>query len=254
MMGLFNGKKGEKGDPAPRHTLRALARLLSYPDAALRTSLPALREALHAEARLTQCRLDELDHLIESLRRSEGLDVEGSYVELFDRGRSTSLHLFEHVHGDSRDRGPAMIDLHQTYEAAGLYLGTDELPDYLPVVLEYTSTQPRAEGRAFLAEMAHILNALSTALTSRRSHYAAVIAAVLELAGERVQPVKLEPEESIDDTWAEPPAFDGCSVQGQGRPGAAQPVNIDGLARRAANTRAPGAKGQPGNIANGAAS
>ena len=251
MMGLFNGKKGDAADAAPRHTLRALARLLTYPDVALRASLPALREALHAESRLTQDRLDEIDHLIESLRSREGLEVEAAYVELFDRGRSTSLHLFEHVHGDSRDRGPAMIDLHQTYEAAGLYLGADELPDYLPVVLEYASTQPRAEGRAFLAEMAHILNALCTALTSRRSHYAAVLAAVLELAGERVQPVKLEPEASIDDTWAEPPAFDGCAVKGQGRPGAVQPVNIDGLARRAANA---GASARPANTANGAAS
>jgi nitrate reductase delta subunit len=251
MMGLFNSKRGDDVAAAPRHTLRALARLLTYPDVALRASLPALREALRAEARLTQDRLDEIDHLIESLRTPEGLDAEANYVELFDRGRSTSLHLFEHVHGDSRDRGPAMIDLHKTYEAAGLYLGADELPDYLPVVLEYASTQPRADGRAFLAEMAHILNALCTALTSRRSNYAAVIAAVLELAGERVQPVKLEPEESIDDTWAEPPAFDGCSVQGQGRPGAPQRVNIDGLARRTATA---GAAAHPANTVNGAAS
>ncbi|MET5021328.1 nitrate reductase molybdenum cofactor assembly chaperone, partial [Burkholderia pseudomallei] len=77
---------------------------------------------------------------------------------LFDRGRSTSLHLFEHVHGDSRDRGPAMIDLAQTYEKAGLHLGPAELPDYLPVVLEFASTQPPKEARAFLAEMTHILN------------------------------------------------------------------------------------------------
>ena len=68
-----------------------------------------------------------------------------------DRGRATSLHLFEHVHGDSRDRGPAMIDLAQTYEAAGLYLAEGELPDYLPVVLQYASTQPPAQARAFLA-------------------------------------------------------------------------------------------------------
>ncbi|MCP2937330.1 nitrate reductase molybdenum cofactor assembly chaperone, partial [Salmonella enterica subsp. enterica serovar Typhimurium] len=84
-------------------------------------------------------------------------DGEAAYVELFDRGRSTSLHLFEHVHGDSRDRGPAMIDLAQTYEKAGLYLAEGELPDYLPVVLEFVSTQPAREARAFLGEMTHIL-------------------------------------------------------------------------------------------------
>jgi nitrate reductase delta subunit len=81
----------------------------------------------------------------------------------------TSLHLFEHVHGDSRDRGPAMIDLAQTYEKAGLYLAEGELPDYLPVVLEFASTQPPREARAFLGEMAHILNAIFSALQQRGS-------------------------------------------------------------------------------------
>jgi nitrate reductase delta subunit len=246
-MALFK----RNNDTPARHTLRALARLLAYPDAAQREHLPALREALHGERALSSDRLAELDALIALLQGGDALAVEAGYVELFDRGRTTSLHLFEHVHGDSRDRGPAMIDLHQTYEKAGLYLGADELPDYLPVVLEFVSTQPRAEARAFLGEMAHILNALCTALNARRSRYAAVLAAVLELAGERVQPVKLAPEEAIDDTWAEPPAFDGCSTKGQSAPGApgarsgAQPVNIDGLARRS---------GKPNNaVTNGVA-
>ena len=92
------------------------------------------------------------------------MQVEADYVELFDRGRATSLHLFEHVHGDSRDRGPAMIDLGQTYEKAGLILAEGELPDYLPAVLEFVSTQPPREARAFLGEMAHILNAIFAAL------------------------------------------------------------------------------------------
>ena len=223
-----------------RHTLRALARLLAYPDAALRAHLPGLRDALHAERALSADRLAELDALIASLQGGNGLGVEAAYVELFDRGRRTSLHLFEHVHGDSRDRGPAMIDLHQTYEKAGLYLGADELPDYLPVVLEFVSTQPRPEARAFLGEMAHILNAICTALNDRRSHYAAILGAVLELAGERVHPVKLAPEEAIDDTWAEPPAFDGCSTKGQATPGAGgQPINIDRIVRRAGVPAAP---------------
>ena len=98
---------------------------------------------------------------------SDRLAAEADYVELFDRGRATSLHLFEHVHGDSRDRGPAMIDLAQTYEKAGLFLAPGEMPDYLPVVLEYASTQPPAEARAFLGEMAHIFNAIFSALQQR---------------------------------------------------------------------------------------
>ena len=110
-------------------------------------------------------------------------------MQLFDRGRGTSLHLFEHVHGDSRDRGPAMIDLAQTYEKAGLLLAPGELPDYLPAVLEFVSTQPPREAKAFLGEMAHILNAIFGALQKRESAYASVLGALLELAGEKAQPV-----------------------------------------------------------------
>lgn len=208
------------------HTLRACALLIGYPDASLRGLLPDLRLALHDEAALSASRLAELDALIDTLQQQPALDGEAAYVELFDRGRSTSLHLFEHVHGDSRDRGPAMIDLAQTYEKAGLFLSAGELPDYLPVVLEFASTQPPKEARAFLAEMAHILNALFTALVKRESRYASVIGALIELAGERAHAVKIQPDEALDDSWAEPLAFDGCSSHGQAKPGAAQPIHL----------------------------
>lgn len=207
-------------------SLRALARLLSYPDAALREQLPGLREALHREGGITPARLTELDTLIEELSSTPPLEVEADYVNLFDHGRATSLHLFEHVHGDSRDRGPAMIDLAQTYEKAGLYLAPGELPDYLPVVLEFVSTQPSGEARDFLAEMAHIFNAIFNALQQRQSAYASIPGALLELAGEQVQAMKAVPDEPLDATWAEPVVFDGCSTQGQARPGHAQPIHL----------------------------
>src|SRR6476620_9150925 len=161
-----------------------------------------------------------------TLARTDPLETEAAYVELFDRGRCTSLHLFEHVHGDSRDRGPAMIDLTQTYEQAGLHLAPGELPDYLPAVLEFVSTQPPREAREFLAEMAHILNALFGALQQRGSAYASVLGALLDLAGLKAQAVKLAPEEPLDASWAEPLAFEGCSTQGQARPAQPQPIHI----------------------------
>ncbi len=207
-------------------SLRVLARLLSYPDAELRSHLSGMRAALHTERAITLGRLAELDVLMDTLSSADPLDTEAAYVQLFDRGRATSLHLFEHVHGDSRDRGPAMIDLAQTYDKAGLFLAPGELPDYLPVVLEFVSTQPPREAREFLGEMAHIFNALFGALQQRQSAYASVIGALLELAGERAQPVKLAPEDPLDESWAEPPAFDGCSPKGQGRPDQPQPIRI----------------------------
>ena len=207
-------------------TLRAMAALLSYPDAELRGFLPQMSEVLHSERALSPARLTELDALIDALGRADQLDVEAEYVGLFDRGRATSLHLFEHVHGDSRDRGPAMIDLAQTYEKSGLYLADGELPDYLPVVLEFVSTQPPREAQDFLSEMAHIFNAVFGALQQRGSPYASVLGALLELAGEKVLAVKLAPDEPLDESWAEPVVFEGCSTKGQARPGQPQPIHI----------------------------
>jgi nitrate reductase delta subunit len=207
-------------------SLRVLARLLAYPDAELLDHLSEMRAALRSERVLNAQRLTEIEALMDSLASADPLDAEAAYVQLFDRGRRTSLHLFEHVHGESRDRGPAMIDLAKTYDAAGLYLAPGELPDYLPVVLEFVSTQPPREARAFLGEMAHLLNALFSALHERQSAYASVIGALLELAGETAQPVKLPPEEPLDASWSEPPAFEGCSVKGQAKPGEPQPIRI----------------------------
>ena len=208
------------------HTLRALAWLLRYPDAELRAAAGALGAALHDEGALAAGRLAELDALVRRLAAAPGLRVEAEYVELFDRGRRTALHLFEHVHGDSRDRGPAMVDLAQTYDRAGLQLVPGELPDYLPVVLEFASTQPPAQAREFLRETAHIVQAIFSALLERGSPYASVLAAVLDLAGERAQKVEVAAEPAIDDSWAEPEAFGGCSSQGQSRPNEEQPVHL----------------------------
>ncbi len=218
--------RGFSKPAAAAGTLRVLAALLSYPDAGMRGHLPEMGDILRAEAVLLDARRAELDALIESLVRADQLEAEADYVELFDRGRGTSLHLFEHVHGDSRDRGPAMIDLAQTYEKAGLYLALGELPDYLPAVLEFVSTQPAREATAFLSEMAHIFKAIFSALHERTSPYASVLGALLELAGEKAQAVAVVAEQPLDESWVEPPVFDGCSTTGQAKPGQPQPIHI----------------------------
>ena len=212
--------------PAMAITLRVLARLLSYPDAKLRQHLDELRDALQREQALDAARLAELDALIASIQRQTDIDAEADYVQLFDSGRSTALHLFEHVHGDSRERGPAMIDLAQTFEKAGLYLTEGAMPDYLPVVLEYASTQPPREARAFLNEILDILNVTFNALDKRSSRYASALGALLELAGGKVRPVNIPDDEPLDDSWVEPAAFDGCVAHGQQRPNLAQPIHV----------------------------
>jgi nitrate reductase delta subunit len=185
-----------------------------------------MSRVLHEEAVLPQARLAELDALLAQIGRLDPLDAEADYVQLFDSGRRTSLHLFEHVHGDSRERGPAMIDLAQTYEKGGLYLAEGEMPDYLPVVLEFASTQPTREAAGFLGEIAHLINAIFNALEKRETRYASVMGALLDLAGESARPVQLPDEASIDEAWEEPAAFDGCHSSGQERPGEAKPVHI----------------------------
>jgi nitrate reductase delta subunit len=209
-----------------RYSLRALALMLGYPDAALRANLPQLIEAIDTEAAVPAARRLELKALASELARMDPMEVEARYVETFDRGRATSLHLFEHVHGDSRDRGPAMVDLAQTYEKAGLLMGPDELPDHLCVVLEFASTQPPKLAADFLGEMEHILTAIFSALLKRGSPYAAIIAAVLELAGQKVQAVPVVADEAMDEAWVEPMAFDGCSTKGQAKPGDPQPIHF----------------------------
>ncbi|MBX3652513.1 MAG: nitrate reductase molybdenum cofactor assembly chaperone [Burkholderiales bacterium] len=212
--------------PAASCTLRVLSALLGYPDARLRAQLPEMHAALREEAAVPAPRLAELGGLINSLMLADPLEAEAEYVQIFDCGRATSLHLFEHVHGDSRDRGPAMIDLARTYEQAGLFLEPGELPDYLPAVLEFASTQPPREARAFLGEMTHILDSLHAALAQRGTRYAAVAAALLEIAGEKPTAAAPAAEPPIDESWIEPPAFDGCSVKGQARPDRVQPIHL----------------------------
>ncbi|RUP24402.1 MAG: nitrate reductase molybdenum cofactor assembly chaperone [Curvibacter sp.] len=214
----------------PARSLRALAHLLTYPDAALRQVLPEIEAALQLEAGLSAERRAGLLALTQSLQHADPLEVEGDYVDLFDRGRATSLHLFEHVHGDSRDRGPAMIDLLQTYEQGGLYLdparSDGELPDHLPVVLEFASTLAPEASRDFIGEFAHILNSVHDALTHRQSAYAQALAAVLELGGQALVAKPPAAEPAMDESWAEPEAFAGCSSPGQQKPGQSQPIHF----------------------------
>ena len=193
---------------------RALSALLSYPTEPVRQALPEIAEVVRATPLLAGRERQSLLDLIDELGRGELLEAEERYVDLFDRGRALSLHLFEHLHGDSRDRGEAMVDLKRIYEQAGFDLAGPELPDFLPVVLEYLSCRDMAEARDLLADCVHILMRIGRSLIARRSRYAAVVQALLVIAGERpidaakVPPVK-ERTETLDRDWAEEPAFAG---------------------------------------------
>jgi nitrate reductase delta subunit len=196
---------------------KAFSALLSYPSEDMRQALPEIADIIRTTPLVQAQQRGDLLDLIDQLSRGDLLAAEESYVDLFDRGRALSLHLFEHLHGESRDRGEAMVELKQLYEKAGFELSARELPDYLPVVLEYLSCRDLAEAREMLTDCAHILTTIGRSLVARRSHYAAVLQALIVIAGEspievaKVPPVK-ERIETLDRDWAEEPAFGGAPV------------------------------------------
>jgi len=164
-------------------TLKALSLTLSYPTAELQDAMPEIGAVLGSDPRLTLATRLALQQLAKDVGQGDLFDVQESYVMLFDRSRTLSLNLFEHVHGESRDRGGAMVSLIETYREGGFEPATTELPDHLPVLLEFLSTRPFAEAQETLADAAHIFDALATRLVRRTSGYDAAFAALSQLAG-----------------------------------------------------------------------
>jgi nitrate reductase delta subunit len=201
-------------------TFKAFSALLSYPTADLVAASGAISEAIDADGLVPERILDQLHVLIAEIARGDLYDNQERYVLLFDRTRSLSLHLFEHVHGESRDRGQAMIDLKSQYEAAGLAISASELPDFLPLFLEYLSTRPLGEAGEALGQTVHILSALAERLRKRKSPYESVFRALVAIAAakpkdEEVAAVLAEadPDPSdlaaLDAAWEDEPVTFG---------------------------------------------
>ncbi|WP_024550368.1 nitrate reductase molybdenum cofactor assembly chaperone [Siccibacter turicensis] len=183
--------------------LLLISRLLEYPDAALWQHQDELFEALAEAENLSLKQAHQLGVFVRDLTQQELLDAQASYGELFDRGRATSLLLFEHVHGESRDRGQAMVDLLSQYERAGLALDSRELPDHLPLYLEYLAQLPKPETIAGLQDIAPILALLAARLTQRESSYAVLFELLLglcETAIDTHQVTEKIANEARDDT------------------------------------------------------
>lgn len=195
-------------------TLKALSLILSYPTTDLQGAMSEIGGVLAADSRLTAAARRALRPLVDALGQNDIYDLEESYVMLFDRSRTLSLNLFEHVHGESRDRGSAMVSLVETYRSGGFEPATSELPDHLPVLLEFLATRPAEEARDTLADAAHIFKALVERLTRRESEYAAVFAALVQLSGAKVNTSAVaelldQPEDdpadlqALDQVWEE---------------------------------------------------
>jgi len=217
-------------------TLKALLLLLSYPTRDLQRAMPEIGGVLAAETRLTAVARRDLRPLVEALAAGDIYELEEQYVMLFDRSRTLSLNLFEHVHGESRDRGGAMVSLVETYREGGFDPATSELPDHLPVLLEFLATRPEGEAREVLADAAHIFEVLRERLLRRDSAYAAVFAALTQLAGgtadaEIVQDLLAQPEADPNDLEALDAVWEESEVRFGPDPNAGCPQVRDMLAR-----------------------
>lgn len=222
-------------------TFKALSALLGYPSIDLQQAANELRSVIETEALVPAAVRRQLDVLLADIETGDIYDLQERYVLLFDRTRSLSLHLFEHVHGESRDRGQAMVDLLAMYEERGLAAVKNELPDFLPLFLEFLATLPQAEACDMLGQPAHILAALAERLRKRESPYEAVFRALVALSsvkpkGEEVSALLALPDldpldlAALDAAWEEeavtfgPGASDSCkdglmaSVRGALRP------------------------------------
>lgn len=185
-----------------RLTLRILSALLRYPDAAVQEMAPEFAALLAEDGLLSPQQRAGLEPLLAELAGSDLLDCQERYVGLFDRGRAVSLHLFEHVHGESRDRGQAMVDLRSRYEAQGLEISANELPDYLPLFLEYLSVLPPAQAAEELAQPGVILSALAERLEEKGTPYAAPMRILADLAGAGGEAFEIAPADDPDDLAA----------------------------------------------------
>jgi nitrate reductase delta subunit len=196
------------------NTYRALAVLLSYPTAEVAALVPSAMAALAVGGIVPMALVRGLAPLARELEQDDLYDAQARYVDLFDRTRSLSLQLYEHIHGESRDRGQAMVELLKLYSSHGLELTAKELPDHLPVFLEFLSQRPADEAAALLGQAAHVLEALRERLKKRDSNYALVFDALVAIVDadrnpEAVNALLQEPDDNPDDlealdrAWAE---------------------------------------------------
>jgi nitrate reductase delta subunit len=210
-------------------TLKILGLLLTYPDKNLVLAVDEIFNALEIEQWLPKKSLANIRELLMYLRSSDLFDLQEEYVLLFDRTPSLSLHLFEHIHGDSRDRGPAMVDLDNVYREAGLNNASDETPDYLPLFLEYLSILPAEKAQDDLKGAIDVIAALGERLKKRKSLYAHVfdglIAASKQVPDEKnlqmamaIDAGILPDAATLDEIWQEQFAFENPMGKESGCP------------------------------------
>ena len=215
-------------------SFKAVGALLDYPTVELQAAADEIEQALAEERALPAAELDGVRAFIERLRRSDIMDLQEYWIGLFDRSKRLALHLYEHSYGESRDRGQAMVNLALTYRMNGFELNAAEMPDYLPLFLEFLSVIPEVHARRYLTDAIEIIEALRVRLEERDSTYADLLSALVTLASRQANEgdveaiLASEPDdprdfEELDAEWAEQPveftagsALKDCPYAGTG--------------------------------------
>jgi nitrate reductase delta subunit len=233
-------------------TLKVLSHLLTYPTHELQAASGDMKVVLRAEKALKGGHLAAIEALIDDIAGCDLYEAQERYILLFDRTRALSLHLFEHVHGESRDRGQAMVDLIKVYEEAGFQPVPEELPDFVPMFLEYAATRAPAEAVELVGQPGHVFAALRERLARRYSPYEAVFSALVALSKAKLdvdalERLRAEPDpepddlEALDAAWEEEEVIFGPGA-------AADDCGKDTLAAKLRQARrpAPGLEPVPG--------
>lgn len=228
-------------------TYKALGLLLTYPQAGWLSHSTELLGVLQTEGKLSDATLLKIESLLQTLSKEDLLDAQERYCDTFDRGKGHCLNLFEHVYGESRDRGQAMSELLDLYRASGLESSGSELPDYLPLYLEFLSRLDPVSARDSLCDTVEVIAVIEARLRQSGSIYAPVMVALVELSKKKINKQEIEeaaantPDdhsfEAIDAAWEEAAAFDGAPdtpcPPPAARPGEPQPINFVANARGA---------------------
>ena len=176
-------------------TYKLLSLLLSYPSDELQKFLLQVVKELREEALLQEERITEIAKFCERFNQIDLTNWQEEYVQLFDYSRSVSLHIFEHIKGDSRDRGQAMVNLIEFYKETGMHLTAKELPDYIPAFLEFLSTLSIPKSAELLAETVSIMDRINEALSDSKNPYSSIFKAIISLSSK--QPDKAITREMI---------------------------------------------------------
>lgn len=154
---------------------KLLSVLLEYPNQELFDNLPEIRQALDDCMDINDAERAAMRKFFAWLDKGDPTEIQAEYVQTFDLTPEHSLHLTHHLFGDDKNRGPALIDLSELYKEYGVEVATNELPDYLPLILEFTAHLEESEARVFLSDAIKVLSVLAANLEKAQSHYAPLL-------------------------------------------------------------------------------